>query len=182
MDVSAKDGRDPYDDFVSINKELREFNAELASRPQIVVANKCDDATDEEVEMFVSSVREDGYEDVFVISAAARLGLKELTDKITEMVTKLPPVVIHDVAGEDEIVYKYEEERKFDIVVSDGVYEVTGKWIDVVLNSTNFDSTDSMAYFQRTLISSGVIDALKAKGIKEGDTVKIGELEFDYYE
>ena len=132
--------------------------------------------------MFVDSVRGAGYEDVYVISAAARIGLKELCDKITEMVTKLPPVVIHDVADTSEMLYKYEEERKFDIVVSDGVYEVTGKWIDVVLNSTNFDSTDSMAYFQRTLISSGVIDALKAKGIKEGDTVRIGELEFDYFE
>ena len=182
VDVSAKDGRDPYDDFVSINNELMQFNKELASRPQIVVANKCDDATEEEVEMFVDSVREAGYEDVYVISAAARIGLKELCDKITEMVTKLPPVVIHDVADRSEMVYKYEEERKFDIVVSDGVYEVTGKWIDVVLNSTNFDSTDSMAYFQRTLISSGVIDALKAKGIKEGDTVRIGDLEFDYFE
>jgi len=182
VDVSAKDGRDPYDDFVSINNELEQFNKELASRPQIVVANKCDDATEEEVEMFVDSVREAGYEDIFVISAAARIGLKELCDKITEMVSKLPPVVIHDVASEEETVYKYEEERKFDIEVTGNVYEVTGKWINVVLESTNFDSTDSMAYFQRTLISSGVIDALKAKGIKEGDTVKIGELEFDYFE
>ncbi|MBR2523509.1 MAG: GTPase ObgE [Clostridiales bacterium] len=182
VDVSAKDGRDPYDDFVSINNELLQFNKELASRPQIVVANKCDDASEEEVEMFVDSVREAGYEDVFVISAAARIGLKELGDKITEMVSKLPPVVIHDVADTEEVNYKYEEERKFDIEVTGNVYEVTGKWIGVVLESTNFDSTDSMAYFQRTLISSGVIDALKAKGIKEGDTVKIGELEFDYFE
>jgi len=182
VDVSAKDGRDPYDDFVSINNELMQFNKELASRPQIVVANKCDDASEEEVEMFVDSVREAGYEDIFVISAAARIGLKELCDKITEMVSKLPPVVIHDVADSEEMVYKFEEERKFDIVVTGSVYEVTGKWIGVVLESTNFDSTDSMAYFQRTLISSGVIDALKAKGIKEGDTVKIGELEFDYFE
>ena len=182
VDVSAKDGRDPFDDFVSINNELKQFNSELAARPQIVVANKCDDASDEEVEMFVDSVRAEGYEDIFVISAAARIGLKELCDKITEMVTKLPPVVIHDLATEDEKVYKFEEERKFDIEVTGNVYEVTGKWIGVVLESTNFDSTDSMAYFQRTLISSGVIDALKAKGIKEGDTVKIGELEFDYFE
>ena len=157
-----------------------QFNKELASRPQIVVANKCDEATDEEVEMFVSSVKEAGYEDIFVISAAARIGLKELCDKITEMVSKLPPVVIHDVADTDEMVYKYEEERKFDINVAGSVYEVTGKWINVVLESTNFDSTDSMAYFQRTLISSGVIDALKAKGIKEGDTVSMYDLDFEY--
>jgi len=182
VDVSAKDGRDPFDDFVSINNELKQFNSELAARPQIVVANKCDDASEEEVEMFVDSVKAEGYEDIFVISAAARIGLKELCDKITEMVTKLPPVVIHDLATEDEKVYKFEEERKFDIEVTGNVYEVTGKWIGVVLESTNFDSTDSMAYFQRTLISSGVIDALKAKGIKEGDTVKIGDLEFDYFE
>ncbi len=104
VDVSATDGRDPIDDFNSINDELMHFNEELGKRPQIVVANKSDAATDEEVELFVEEVKAQGYEDVFVISAASRIGLKELTDKITEMVTKLPPVVLHDKIEEDEDV------------------------------------------------------------------------------
>ena len=182
VDVSSKDVRDPVDDFDSINKELREFNPELAARPQVVVANKSDAADEELVEMFVEEVKKRGYEDVFVISAAGRIGIKELTDKVTELVSKLPPVVIHDDKQDGEKVYRFEDEKKFDIEVHGNVYEITGKWAKVVLGSTNFDDHDSVAYFQRALISGGVIDALKAKGIKEGDTVRIDDFEFDYIE
>ena len=97
VDVSATDGRDPIDDFNAINDELVQFNPDLAARPQVVVANKCDAASDEEIEMFINEVKSQGFEDVFVISAAARIGIQELTDKVTELVSKLPPVVLHDV-------------------------------------------------------------------------------------
>ncbi|MBO4580465.1 MAG: GTPase ObgE [Clostridiales bacterium] len=181
VDVSCADGRDPIDDFNSINNELKAFNEELASRPQIVVANKIDSADPEVVDMFVEYVEGQGYE-VFKISAAGNIGIKELTAKVTEEVSKLPPTVIHDKPDEGTKVYKFEEKKRFEIVRDNNVYEVTGDWIRTVLESTNFDSTDSMAYFQRSLINFGVIDELKAKGIKEGDTVRIGDLEFDYFE
>ena len=181
VDVSCADGRDPIDDFNSINTELKAFNEELASRPQIVVANKIDSADPEVIDMFCESVEGQGYE-VFKISAAGNIGIKELTSKVTEEVSKLPPTVIHDKPDEGTKVYKFEEKKRFDIVRDNNVYEVTGDWIKTVLESTNFDSTDSMAYFQRSLINFGVIDELKAKGIKEGDTVRIGDLEFDYFE
>ncbi|MBO4461194.1 MAG: GTPase ObgE [Clostridiales bacterium] len=181
VDVSCADGRDPIDDFNSINTELKAFNEELASRPQIVVANKIDSADPEVVDMFVEYVEGQGYE-VFKISAAGNIGIKELTAKVTEEVSKLPPTVIHDKPDEGTKVYKFEEKKRFEIVRDNNVYEVTGDWIRTVLESTNFDSTDSMAYFQRSLINFGVIDELKAKGIKEGDTVRIGDLEFDYFE
>lgn len=181
VDVSAADGRDPVDDFNAINNELEQFNSELASRPQIVAANKCDAADPEIMQYFLETVRGFGY-DVFEISAAGRIGIDELTAKVTEEVSKLPVPVLHDEIDPSTKVYKFEEERKFDIEVTGNVYEVTGNWIKTVLESTNFDSTDSMAYFQRSLINSGVIDALKEKGISEGDTVKIGDLEFDYIE
>ncbi len=183
VDVSATDGRDPIDDFNSINDELVHFNEELGKRPQIVVANKSDAATDEEVELFVEEVKAQGYEDVFVISAASRIGLKELTDKITEMVTKLPPVVLHDKIEEDEKIYKFEKEEQFRIeIAEDGAFEITGTWAHVIMESTNFDDRDSLSYFQRSMVNAGVIDALKTAGIKEGDTVRIGDLEFDYVE
>lgn len=181
VDVSCADGRDPIDDFNSINNELKAFNEELASRPQIVVANKIDSADPEVVDMFVEYVEGQGYE-VFKISAAGNIGIKELTAKVTEEVSKLPPTVIHDKPDEGTKVYKFEEKKRFEVVRDNNVYEVTGDWIRTVLESTNFDSTDSMAYFQRSLINFGVIDELKAKGIKEGDTVRIGDLEFDYFE
>lgn len=182
VDVSAHDGRDPIDDFNAINNELVEFNSSLAERPQVVVANKCDDATDEEIEMFVEEVKSQGFEDVFVISAAARIGINELKDKVTELVSKLPPVVLHDELTEDEKVYRFEKEEQFRIELVDGVYEITGVWAKVTMESTNFSDPDSLSYFQRSMINAGVIDALRNSGCKEGDTVRIGDLEFDFVE
>ncbi|MBR5358347.1 MAG: GTPase ObgE [Clostridiales bacterium] len=182
VDLSGADGREPLEDFKAINKELEEFNAELASRPQIVAANKCDAVSQEVIDEFVSAVKEMGYEDVFVISAAGRIGIEELTAKVTEMVSKLPATVLHDTAEAGETVYSFEEEKKYDIVIHDGLYEVTGAWIKTIFNSTNFEDTESTNFFQRTLEEQGVFEDLRKAGVKEGDTVKICDLEFDYFD
>ena len=183
VDVSAHDGRDPLDDFNSINKELREFNEELSKRPQVVVANKCDDAIDEEIIMFEEEVRKQGYEDFFVISAATGEGVKALTDKVTELVSKLPPPVIHDVIEKDtKKVYKFEKEQKFTIAKEDGMYVIEGSWASRLRESTDFDVYDSAQYFQRALIKEGVYDALKEAGIQEGDEVRIDDFVFEWVE
>ncbi|MCR5804185.1 MAG: GTPase ObgE [Clostridia bacterium] len=182
VDVSSADGRDPIDDFKSINEELRLFNEQLASRPQVVVANKSDLASEEEVEMFVEAVKEMGYEDVFVTSGAAMIGIKPLIDKVSELVSKLPATPIFD-SIEEEKVYKFEPKEQFTIEVDeDGVYNICGQWAKVTMESTNFDDPESLSYFQRSLINAGVIDALREKGIQEGDTVRIDDFEFDFVE
>lgn len=182
VDVSSSDGRDPIDDFNSINEELRMFNVQLSERPQVVVANKADMADEEVVSMFVDEVKKLGYENVFVTSAAARDGIKPLVDKITELVTKLPSTVIYEQSDEKEKIFKFEQKEQYSIEIEDGVYCVTGSWVTVVMESTNFDDPDSLSYFQRSLTNAGVIDALRKAGIKEGDTVRIGPLEFDFVE
>ncbi len=182
VDVSSADGRDPIDDFKSINEELRLFNEQLASRPQVVVANKSDMASEEEVELFVNAVKEMGYEDVFVTSGAAMIGIKPLIDKVSELVSKLPATPIFD-SIEEEKVYKFEPKEQFTIEVDeDGVYNICGQWAKVTMESTNFDDPESLSYFQRSLINAGVIDALREKGIQEGDTVRIDDFEFDFVE
>ena len=182
VDVSSADGRDPIDDFKSINEELRLFNEQLASRPQVVVANKSDMASDEEVDLFVNAVKEMGYEDVFVTSGAAMIGIKPLIDKVSELVSKLPSTPIFDKT-EEEKIYKFEPKEQFTIEVDeDGVYNICGQWAKITMESTNFDDPESLSYFQRSLINAGVIDALRDKGIKEGDTVRIDDFEFDYIE
>ncbi|MCR5617691.1 MAG: GTPase ObgE [Clostridiales bacterium] len=182
VDVSSADGRDPIDDFKSINEELRLFNEQLASRPQVVVANKSDMASDEEVELFVNAVKEMGYEDVFVTSGAAMIGIKPLIDKVSELVSKLPATPIFDKT-EEEKIYKFEPKEQFTIEVDeDGVYNICGQWAKITMESTNFDDPESLSYFQRSLINAGVIDALRDKGIKEGDTVRIDDFEFDFIE
>ena len=182
VDVSSADGRDPIDDFKSINEELKLFNEQLASRPQVVVANKSDMASEEEVEMFVDAVKEMGYEDVFVTSGAAMIGIKPLIDRVSELVSKLPATPIFD-SIEEEKVYKFEPKEQFTIEVDeDGVYNICGQWAKVTMESTNFDDPESLSYFQRSLINAGVIDALREKGIQEGDTVRIDDFEFDFVE
>ena len=183
VDLSGTDGRQPMDDFKTINKELEEFSLELASRPQIVVGNKCDGVSDEDAQKFVDEVKALGYEDVFIISAAGQIGIRELADKITEAVSKLPPTVLHDIADGGERVYTFDEGKKYEIIINeDGNFEVTGKWIHKIFNSTNFEDTESTNFFQRTLENEGVFEELKKMGCKEGDTVKVCELEFDYYD
>ena len=183
VDISAHDGRDPFDDFKSINKELAEFNEELSRRPQVVAANKCDDASEEEIELFVEEVKSLGYEDVFVISAATRQGVKELTDKVTELVSKLPPPILHEEIGqEEEKLYKYVPEEKFTIEKAGDAFIIKGSWASRLRQTTDFDVYDSAQYFQRALIQAGVIDALKKAGIQEGDEVCIDDFVFEYVE
>ena len=124
-----------------------------------------------------------GYEDVFIISAAGQIGIRELADKITETVSKLPPTILHDIASGEEKVYTFDEGKKYEIIINeDGNFEVTGKWINKIFNSTNFGDTESTNFFQRTLENEGVFEELKKMGVKEGDTVKVCDLEFDYYD
>jgi len=183
VDVSAHDGRDPIDDFNSINSELAEFNEELSKRPQVVAVNKCDAATREEIDMFIEEVRAQGYENIFEISAATGQGVKALTDKVTELVSKLPAPVIHDVVtGDDNKLYKFEPEEKFTVRREGNDFYLEGSWISRLRQSTDFDVYDSAQYFQRALIKEGVIDALKKAGIKEGDNVCIDDFVFEYVE
>lgn len=181
VDVSAKDGRDPLSDFNNINNELLQFNPKLAKRPQVVAVNKCDAVSDEEVESFVNEIKKLGYEDIFVISAASRVGIEPLLNKVTELVSKLPTTVLFDDI-EEEKLFKYVPKDQYTIEKHDDVFEVSGSWVKVVMESTNFEDPDSISYFQRSLVNSGVIEALKKAGIKEGDTVKIADWEFDFIE
>lgn len=181
VDVSATDGRDPIDDFNSINNELKMFNEQLSHRPQIVVANKCDQADEELIEMFIEEVRKQGYEDVFVASAAARIGIDEIRNKTTELVSKLPPTIIVEEAPEEKI-YKFEAEEQYSIVIEDSVYCIKGVWAHMVMESTNFSDPTSLSYFQRSLINAGVIDSLREAGIQEGDIVRIDDFEFEFIE
>lgn len=183
VDVSAHDGRDPIDDFKSINRELKRFNADLSKRPQVVAVNKCDAATPEEIELFMEEVKALGAEDVFVISAATGEGIQELKNKVTELVSKLPPPVIHEVINEtDEKVYKYEEKDQYAIWFDDeeNMFVIEGDWAKRIMMTTNFDVYDSAQYFERAMVKAGVNDALKKAGVKEGDLVRIDDFVFEW--
>lgn len=178
VDVSGCEGRDPIEDVHTINEELFKYSEKLAEKPQIIVANKMDiPSFDENFEKFKAQMEDEGYT-VFAISAATRKGIDDVLYYTAKMLDELPL--------DDEDDYEYldlDEERNTDsieITVEDGVYIVEGMYVRKIVGSTNFDDYESLQYFQRALRKSGVIDMLEEKGIKEGDTVHMYGIEFDY--
>lgn len=181
VDIAGSEGRDPKEDFTTINNELKKFNPELAQRPMIVAGNKCDLATDEQIADFKSFVEEQGFE-FFPIMAAIRHDVDPLLNKIQEHLSKLPPIVKYEPDPEPIVAPEEITKNEVKITAEDGVYFVEGEWLLKVMKSVNFDDYESLNYFHRVLTNSGVIDALRDAGIEEGDTVCIYDLEFEFVE
>ena len=178
VDVSGCEGRNPVEDFDKINSELSLFNPMLASRPQIVAANKIDQAGEEDLRAFVKEMTDRGYE-VYPISAAIADGTRALAEAAARKLQTLPKPVLA-VVTQEETLYKYEPEELFTIEKNNDVYAVVGPWVKNLVDSTNFDDSDSLQYFQRIIRKKGIIDALKKAGIREGDTVSMYSLEFEF--
>lgn len=181
VDVSSIEGRNPIEDFDIINSELAKYNLELENRPQIVAANKTDIIQDEKAyEEFKKEIAKRGYE-LFEISAATRSGVDELMKHVFSELQKLPPIQVYEpeMDLEEESIIDTTE-KGFEITKDGAVYVVSGTWIEAVGGSVNFSDEESLQFFQRALKNHGVIDALVDKGIGEGDTVRIGDLEFDF--
>lgn len=181
VDVSGSEGRDPKEDFVTINNELKKFNPELAERQMLVAGNKCDMATDEQIEDFRKFVEEQGYS-FFPIMAEIHYGVDELMNKTLETLSKLPPIREFEAEPAPVIPAEEIDRHEVKITVQDDVYFVEGDWLLQVMKSVNFDDYESVNYFQRVLTNGGVIDALRDAGIDEGDTVSIYDLEFEFVE
>lgn len=181
VDVSGSEGRDPKEDFRIINEELKKFNPDLADRPMIVAGNKCDLATDEQIAEFKAFVEQQGYE-FFPIMAAIRYDVDPMLNKIKEMLSKLPPVLQFEPEPAPVKPVEEFEQTKVEVTNRDGVYCVEGEWLVQLINSINFDDYESLQYFQRVLIHTGVIDVLRKAGVQEGDTVSMYDLEFDFVE
>lgn len=181
VDVAGSEGRDPKEDFEIINRELAKFNPELAERPMLVAGNKCDLATDEQIEDFRQYVEGKGYH-FFPIMAAIRYDVDPLLKKIQEMLQTLPPVRRFEAEPAPQVEVETMENTQVQITRHDNVFMVEGKWLLQLINSVNFDDYESLQYFQRVLIQTGVIDALREAGCEEGDTVSMYDLEFDFVE
>lgn len=181
LDASGIEGRDPIEDFEIINGELKNFSKELSECPQIVAANKCDMASEEQISRIEEYIKNRGAR-FFRISAATTEGTKELVKAAAEELEKLPPVKRY----EEEPVSKEELERKalsnieFEIEIEDGIYYVYAPWLEPIMRTVNMEDYSSLLYFQQVLRRSGIIDRLEEMGIKEGDTVNILGFEFDF--
>ena len=179
VDVSGSEGRDPKDDFEKINTELANFSQELSARPQIVLGNKCDIASPEQIAEFRAFIEEKGL--VFLpVSAATRQGLDKLPGVVYERLQQLPPVTVY----EPEYVRPdpaLKDPRAFEIArADDGAWDIDAPWLENILEGSDVSDYESLQYFQRQLMDSGVIDRLVEMGVQENDTIRIGEFEFDY--
>lgn len=179
VDAAGSEGRDPIEDFEIINKELEKFDPELAKRPQIVAANKIDLASDEQLEKLRNYFEEKGYE-FHTICAPITEGTAELISAVWNKLQTLPPIKKYEAEAIPLEMFEKQNDKGFSIRVEDDVYFVEAPWLLKILQRTDLDDYESLQYFQRILISSGIIDALRERGINEGDTVSIYDLEFDF--
>ncbi|MDY4254419.1 MAG: GTPase ObgE [Oscillospiraceae bacterium] len=179
VDVAGSEGRDPIEDFKTINKELAVFNPELTKCPQIVAGNKVDLATDGQLARFRKFIEDQGLEYYEIIAPIAE-GTKELINAVAAKLATLPPVRRFESEPVPMEVLERKKDSGFKITVRDNDYYVEAEWLLKILNKTDIEDYESLQYFQRVLESSGILAALVERGIKEGDTVIIYDLEFDY--
>lgn len=181
VDASGFEGRDPIDDIININKELELYSPELASRPRIIAANKVDMMSDETKEKLEAYAAENGW-DIYFIAAAIAHGTDELCEAIAKKLKELPPIKVYssEVSEADELE-DMGDDNEITVRRENDTFYVECPRIIKVLDSINFNDRESLAYFQKILRSSGIIDALEAKGIVDGQTVNLYDVEFDYY-
>ncbi len=180
VDASGIEGRDPLDDLRVINEELEKYSPKLASRPRILAANKMDMADDETKARLQAYADERGIPVVFLCAAIGE-GTDELKEIIARELVNLPPLTVYEPEMSVDDEPEISEDAEIKVTNVNGVYHVKAERLINVVNSINFGDHESMAYFQKVLRNSGVIAALEAKGIKDGDTVNLYDVEFDYY-
>lgn len=181
VDISGLEGRDALDDFDKINGELKLYNEKLATRPQVVVANKMDILEDESIfDEFKNELEKRGYK-VFKMSAATRQGVDDVIAYVSELLREAEEI---ELVSEEEMFRPELDEVQdegLQIDIEDGVYVVTGKSLRRIMYSVNFDDMESLQYFQKAMEIQGVFDRLREMGIEDGDTVRIYEIEFEFY-
>ena len=179
VDVSGSEGRDPVEDFEAIQAELREYSPELAERPQIVAANKCDLLGDREnIERLKKHVEEQGYS-FFEMSAVTHEGTRQLVGECARRLAELPPILSFeaDYVPPEPVVDTSEE---LSIQHFDDMWVVEGPWLQRLVATVNFSDYESRMFFDRVLREAGVFERMEAMGVKNGDTVSMYDLMFEY--
>ncbi|TES55556.1 GTPase ObgE [Halalkalibacterium halodurans] len=184
IDMSALEGRDPYDDYVSINEELKAYNLRLMERPQLIVANKMDmPNAAENLERFKEKLTDN--HPIFPISALTRDGLQPLLRAIVDTIETTPEFPIYEeTETESRVLYKHEKEQDPFVIsrADDGAYVLSGAEIEKLFKMTDFSRDESVRRFSRQLRHMGVDEALRQRGAKDGDLVRLLEFEFEFIE
>ena len=181
IDASASEGRNPVEDFNTINKELKKYSEKLSERKQIIVANKADVIQDEELYKELEKLAKENNIEIFKISAVTGEGLKELFAYVSKILKTLPKEELEE--AEEKKVYTLKEEAEgFEVRKEDGMYVVDGPAIEKIMSRANLEDNESLYYFQKSIRFLGVEDRLKEMGVQEGDTVKFIDWEMEWYD
>ena len=181
IDVSGVEGRNPVQDFHTINEELKKYSEKLSQRKQIIVANKIDIMQDDTGYKELEKLAKEQNIEIFKISGATGQGIKELLNRVSEVLKTLPKEEIVD--EEDRVVYTLNDDSNdFTVRKEDGIFIIEGKAINRLMGRINIEDNESMYYFEKSLKQLGIEAELKKQGIKEGDTVKVLNWTFEWYE
>ena len=179
IDMGSTEGRDPYEDFPLINKELENFNSKLMKKPMIVIANKMDVVGEEENLIQFSKKVQDI--EIFPVSAASSQGLLEVIDALATILKDRPEEELFtDDEIESHVLYQFQREEPYTIHFEDGVFVIRGEKIEKLFKMTKFSSEEGAKRFARKLTKMGIDDKLEEMGAKEGDQVRILDFYFDY--
>ena len=180
IDMSGFEGRNPYEDYILINKELEEFNSKLLDKPQIIIANKMDiEGANENLKEFKKKVKNI---DIFEVSALSNTGLQKVVDHLSEMLEKIPFNPLYDESQvESHILYKFKKEEPYKIEKEEeGLWHIYGNEIEKIFKRTKFTSDEAIYRFAKKLRKMGIDDKLRELGAKEGDQVRILDFYFDF--
>lgn len=181
IDMSAQELRDPYEDYLLINKELKDFNEKLIKKPQIIIANKMDlPNAKENLEIFRKKLDKDI--EIYEVSAATNKGLEKVVDRLADLVDEIPNNPLYDDSQiESHVLYKFKKEEPFSISRDDdGTWVISGKEVERIFKMTKFSSDEAAYKFAKKLRRMGIDERLEELGIKEGDQVRILNFYFDY--
>ena len=180
IDVSGQEGRDPVQDYETINAELKKYSEKLASRKQIIVASKSDVMQDEENFNKLKELAKKNNQEIFKISGATGEGVEELMNHVSQVLKTLPKEQLVEIETNKEKVYTLDskEDNEFKIVKEDNhTFVVTGEAVDRIMRRVNIADNESLFYLHRKLDEIGLNQALKKAGVKDGDNVKIAQYE-----
>lgn len=178
IDMSGYEGRDPYEDYVIINKELENFNKKILEKPQIIIANKMDmENAKENLKKFEEKVKTK----VYPISAMNNEGIKEVLVELSNMLDKIEKQPLYEEEKfESHILYKFKKEQPFTITKDNNTWVIKGKEVEKLLKMTRFTTEEAANRFAMKLRKMGIDDKLRELGAEDGDNVRILDFEFDY--